>query len=212
MCPFQRPPNHCVCLQHEYTSVCIIPAKIYKLEGVLARHLPTNEQQSAQTTKNCTTYEFAALFNFARGFLGSTLPRKIGLNWFIPEFAKRRVGSSWGTTGDDTTNVCSRCSKNSTKVFRTRDTGQAILDVVGCCLLSIVEEQGKEQNKWKRSDSGGFDQWSNPWNSKCFTAKMCTVVMVLDWENSQKKGPVPLSARRKTKNPFWVPLTISSGF
>jgi hypothetical protein len=29
---------------------------------------------------------------------GSTAPRKMGLNWFMPAFAKRSVGSSWGTT------------------------------------------------------------------------------------------------------------------
>src|SRR5262249_41606890 len=34
------------------------------------------------------------------------VPRKYGLNWFMPALANRRVGSSCGTTGDDGTNVC----------------------------------------------------------------------------------------------------------
>jgi len=36
------------------------------------------------------------------------LPRKIGLNWFIPLFAKSSVGSSTGTTGLLATMSCSR--------------------------------------------------------------------------------------------------------
>src|SRR5262249_59454939 len=37
---------------------------------------------------------------------GFAVPRKYGLNWFIPALAKSSVGSSCGTTGDDGTKVC----------------------------------------------------------------------------------------------------------
>src|SRR5262249_17583353 len=36
---------------------------------------------------------------------GFSVPRKYGLNWFMPAFADSHVGASWGTTGDDGTNV-----------------------------------------------------------------------------------------------------------
>lgn len=39
----------------------------------------------------------------AKSDCGSTVPRKIALNWFIPAFVKRRVGSEKGTTGDEGT-------------------------------------------------------------------------------------------------------------
>jgi hypothetical protein len=44
-----------------------------------------------------------ALFKVAKSELGSTVPRKIDLNWFIPALVKRRVGSARGTTGDEAT-------------------------------------------------------------------------------------------------------------
>ena len=34
---------------------------------------------------------------------GSTVPKKIGLNWFMPALAKRRLGSACGTTEEDLT-------------------------------------------------------------------------------------------------------------
>src|SRR5262245_44917668 len=37
---------------------------------------------------------------------GFSVPRKYGLNWFMPALAKSSVGSSCGTTGDDGTKVC----------------------------------------------------------------------------------------------------------
>src|SRR6266545_5364438 len=37
---------------------------------------------------------------------GFSVPRKYGLNWFMPALAKSSVGSSCGTTGLDGTNVC----------------------------------------------------------------------------------------------------------
>ena len=41
---------------------------------------------------------------------GAACPRKMGLNWFIPAFAKSSVGSLSGTTPDDATRVCPRFS------------------------------------------------------------------------------------------------------
>jgi hypothetical protein len=43
-------------------------------------------------------------------------PTKIGLNWFMPALVKRSVGSSRGTTAEESTVVCSRSEKNSRKV------------------------------------------------------------------------------------------------
>ena len=42
-----------------------------------------------------------ARFRLAISTLGSTVPRKRGLYWFIPAFVKRRVGSSYGTQGEE---------------------------------------------------------------------------------------------------------------
>src|SRR3712207_2205633 len=42
----------------------------------------------------------------ARVYARFSVPRKIGLNWFIPAFVNSRVGSSCGTTGELGTNVC----------------------------------------------------------------------------------------------------------
>ena len=39
-----------------------------------------------------------ALLSLAKLLFGSTVPRKIGLNWFIPALANSSVGSLWGTT------------------------------------------------------------------------------------------------------------------
>src|SRR5438477_2817864 len=41
-----------------------------------------------------------------RGYGGFAVPRKYGLNWFIPALVNNSVGSSCGTTGLDGTNVC----------------------------------------------------------------------------------------------------------
>jgi len=39
--------------------------------------------------------------SFERSELGSTVPRKIDLYWFIPAFANKSVGSSYGIVDDD---------------------------------------------------------------------------------------------------------------
>ena len=53
--------------------------------------------------RGSTFCELTALFKVAKSELGSTVPRKIDLNWFIPALVKRRVGSARGTTGDEAT-------------------------------------------------------------------------------------------------------------
>ena len=68
-----------------------------------------------------------ARLSFASGPFGSAVPRKQGLNWFIPALAKRRVGSSWGTTGEDGTTVCSLPSKKSRKVCRILWAGHSFM-------------------------------------------------------------------------------------
>jgi len=68
----------------------------------------------------------AARVRPARGPLGSAVPVKMGLNWFIPALAKRRVGSSCGTTGDDLKKVWPFLeTKKPTNSSRTRDTGHS---------------------------------------------------------------------------------------
>lgn len=54
---------------------------------------------------NRTFWEFTALFKFAKSEWGSTVPRKMDLNWFIPALVKSRVGSERGATGEDRTTV-----------------------------------------------------------------------------------------------------------
>ena len=64
--------------------------------------------------------ESVALFNVYNGDFGSHVPKKIGLNWFMPALAKSNVGSSCGTTGEDGTIVCTcLLSKNDVNVFLT---------------------------------------------------------------------------------------------
>ena len=67
-----------------------------------------------------TFWESVARFILAKSDLGSAVPRKMGLNWFIPAFANSRVGSAWGTTLLLGTTVCSLPWKNSMKVDLTR--------------------------------------------------------------------------------------------
>ena len=50
-----------------------------------------------------------------------TCPTKSGLNWFMPALAKRSVGSSYGTTGDEGTIVWPLDSKYSMNCERTLD-------------------------------------------------------------------------------------------
>jgi hypothetical protein len=49
---------------------------------------------------------FTARLSLPRSLLGSAVPRKIGLNWFMPAFVKSSVGSSCGTHGELGTKLC----------------------------------------------------------------------------------------------------------
>ena len=66
-----------------------------------------------------TFCESVALLSLAKLLLGSTVPRKIGLNWFIPALANSRVGSLWGTTLLEGTWVWPLVWKNSMNAART---------------------------------------------------------------------------------------------
>ena len=63
---------------------------------------------------------FVARFRLCSGPLGSAVPMKMGLYWFIPALANSRVGSSWGTTALDGKKVWPLVRKKSTNVARTR--------------------------------------------------------------------------------------------
>ena len=61
----------------------------------------------------------------AKSELGSTVPRKMGLNWFMPALVKSSVGSLCGTTLLEGTAVWPWHSKNSMKAARTRSAAHA---------------------------------------------------------------------------------------
>ena len=50
--------------------------------------------------------ESTARLSLAKSEDGSTVPRKIALNWFMPALVKRSVGSERGTTEELGTHVC----------------------------------------------------------------------------------------------------------
>uniref|UniRef100_A0A7C9ARA9 Uncharacterized protein n=1 Tax=Opuntia streptacantha TaxID=393608 RepID=A0A7C9ARA9_OPUST len=66
-----------------------------------------------------------ARFSSLKGLFGSTVPRKIGLNWFIPALANSKVGSLRGTTGLDFQLVWAFPSKNLMKVSLTLLAGHS---------------------------------------------------------------------------------------
>ena len=78
------------------------------------------------------------------------MPRKQGLNWFIPALAKRRVGSSCGTTGEDGTTVCYLASKKSRKVCRILWAGHSFMG-------SMVELLGGGSRGRRAGVSGSAD-------------------------------------------------------
>ncbi len=78
--------SRCVFLQRVYTS-----SKI------------SSQDAAAPQSSKKTFCELTARFHFAASDCGSTVPRKMDLNWFIPAFVKRSVGSERGTTEDDGT-------------------------------------------------------------------------------------------------------------
>ena len=90
--------------------------------------MPTSSRSLCLPPARMHFWLFAARFSGASGELGSTLPTKMGLNWFMPAFAKSSVGSSTGTTGDDGQNVCSFvCAKKLMNVSRTFAAGPKAL-------------------------------------------------------------------------------------
>lgn len=66
-----------------------------------------------------TFWVSVARVSLARELSGLTVPRKMDLNWFMPAFAKSRVGSSRGTTVLDGTTSCCLLLKKSRKAART---------------------------------------------------------------------------------------------
>lgn len=70
----------------------------------------------------------------------------MGLNWFMPAFANRSVGSLMGSTGLDGLNVCA-CwdTKKSMNVFRTLELGHSRFDF---CVraVAIVRDRSKRFN------------------------------------------------------------------
>lgn len=77
--------------------------------------------------------EFTARFSVASSVPGGALPRKMGLNWFMPALAKRSVGSFRGTQGDEGTDECDSEAKWSMKVERILEVGQARSSVSAAC-------------------------------------------------------------------------------
>lgn len=77
----------------------------------------------------CVTFcELQARLSFDMSLLGSTVPRKMGLNWFIPALAKRRVGSFNGTTLELGHLVCSfLLAKKLMNSSLTRDPGHSVI-------------------------------------------------------------------------------------
>lgn len=67
-----------------------------------------------------TFWESHARDKRAKDEAGSTVPRKMVLNWFMPALANSSVGSLTGTTGLLGTAVWALVWKNSMKVLRTR--------------------------------------------------------------------------------------------
>lgn len=64
---------------------------------------------------------FTARFSFAKSDCGSTVPRKMDLNWFIPALVNSRVGSDRGTTGEEATMI--KMTPKSARWFILRGGG-----------------------------------------------------------------------------------------
>src|SRR5437588_2106136 len=87
---------------------------------------------------------------------GLSVPRKYGLNWFMPALANSSVGSLSGTTGLDGTNVCpcflQKKSRNCWRISDdegmsgSRDTGG-----------SVRPRGGRTQRVRRRAASGDQD-------------------------------------------------------
>ena len=89
------------------------------------KHVPTSSRSLCFPPARMHFCEFAARFKVACSLEGSTWPKKMGLNWFMPEFANCKVGSLLGTTGELGTKVWPCFStKKSRKALRTLSLGQ----------------------------------------------------------------------------------------
>src|SRR5438067_8753119 len=78
----------------------------------------------------------------ARTYGRFSIPRKIGLNWFIPALVNSSVGSSCGTTGELGTNVCPcRVRKKSMNWERIS--------------LEVISIRGKRVPDYNRRDAAG---------------------------------------------------------
>ena len=75
----------------------------------------------------------------------SPVPRKIGLNWFMPALVNSSVGSSCGTTRRATARTCGRasCTKKSMNCWR-------ISFAVGILALAKVIDTTKDQQRTQR--------------------------------------------------------------
>ncbi len=109
-----------------------------------------------------------------RWLVGSAWPRKMGLNWFMPALANSRVGSLWGTTGDDTTLVCPRSVKKDTNASRTRLAGHCHM---GCTGLGPAHSTYKRGHRGVRDDraGGGGAGAQGPCNHDRATGVRCSV-------------------------------------
>jgi hypothetical protein len=81
-----------------------------------------------------------------RGEPGGLRPRKMGLNWFMPAFAKSRVGSSCGTTGLAAQKVWALDSKKEMKPARIALPDTSRDDMMGGDVL--LETAAKTDLVW----------------------------------------------------------------
>ena len=106
-----------------------------------------------------TFWESQARERRAKSELGSTVPWKMGLNWFMPALAKSSVGSACGTTLLLGTAVWPLDSKKSRKAARTRspvrqcaqpymtvnDNACSAYTAAGYCRVACVMEESKKR-------------------------------------------------------------------
>src|SRR5437868_14911567 len=87
----------------------------------------------------------------ARGYGGFWVPRKYGLNWFMPALVNKSVGSSCGTTGLDGTNVWP-CffTKKSMNCWRI---SLAVSMKTGPCKVQEVNHRGTENTEKTKAKS-----------------------------------------------------------
>src|SRR5688500_7217773 len=91
-----------------------------------------------------------------------SVPRKYGLNWFIPALVNSSVGSSCGTTGDDGTNVwpcfSMKKSRNCCRICADVSMGGGIiLEWVGAGKLTKVKELNRQVRQERQERQGRGD-------------------------------------------------------